>query len=405
MTRDVIELTQQLIRTPSPVRDGDERAVAGLIQDVLTEFGMPRAVVHALSPERPNLVTTLDFGAGGRHLALVGHIDTKPVGDAGWTVDPFGADIVGDRLYGLGSADMKGAVAAMLVAARDLAASSPTAGRLTLVFTADEEDGAVYGARHLASVLDHDFDALVIGEPSGLHEDFDNIPLVSRGLGRFRVTAHGVQGHSSLAALLGVRNAGVDIARAMVALTDDLHVRLPANDDGLPHWSASVNAALTYQGGYGYGVLPERMSASVEVRTLPGMNDAELLEELRATLDELNARTGSEVTVEFEGAPRHWITATSVANADPVVGSVQRAVAAGWGTEPGLDVFPGTTDTSWFAAATPGLPCLPALGPGLLRRCHAADEWVSVDAVRRTVPIYDSLARDYCAPAHERAHA
>ena len=403
MSSDVIELTQLLVRTPSPVRDGDERAVAALIQDTLAEFGLPAAETYALSPERPNLVTTIDFGPGGRHLALVGHIDTKPVGEAAWTVDPFAADIDDDRLYGLGSADMKGAVAAMLIAARNVAAQSPGAGRLSLVFTADEEDGAVFGARHLASVLDHDFDALVIGEPSGLHDDFDSIPVVSRGLGRFRITAHAVQGHSSLAALLGFRNAGVDLARGIVALTDELDVRIPANVDELPHWGASVNPALVYEGGYGYGVLPEWMSASVEVRTLPGMTEEELLEDIRSLLNSVNARTGSHLTAEFEGAPRHWIQGTVVTKADPVVQSVQRAVAVATGAQPPVDVFPGTTDTSWFAAATPDLPCLPALGPGLLHRCHAADEWVSVEAVRRTVPMYEALVRDYCAPGQEGA--
>lgn len=403
MSHDVIELTRQLVRTPSPVRDGDERAVAALIQDTLAEFGLPRAEVHALAPERPNLIATVDFGAGGRHLALVGHIDTKPVGDAAWTVDPFAADVDGDRLYGLGSADMKGAVAAMLVAARDLAGSDLSAGRLSLVFTADEEDGAVYGARYLAEALDHDFDALVIGEPSGLHDDFDSIPLVSRGLGRFRVTAQATQGHSSLAALLGFRNAGVDLARAIVAITDELQVRLPANPDDLPHWAASVNAAILYEGGYGYGVLPEWMSASVEVRTLPGMDETTLLEDIRALLTTLGERDGSRLVAEFEGEPRHWIPGTRVAAADPVVGAVQRAVTTALGTVPPLDVFPGTTDTSWFAAADPRLPCLPALGPGLLRHCHAADEWVSVEAVRRTVPLYDALVRDFCAPAEEEA--
>lgn len=392
---DVIELTQRLVRTPSPVRDGDERAVAQLIQETLEEFGLPRAEVHALSPERPNLVTTIDFGPGGKHLALVGHIDTKPVGDAAWSVDPYGADIVGDRLYGLGTADMKGAVAAMLIAARDLIADSPDTGRLTLVFTADEEDGAVFGARYLAEVLHHDFDALVIGEPSGLHEDFDNIPIISRGLGRFRVTAQATQGHSSLAALLGFRNAGVDLSRAIAEIADALQVRLPDNLDGLPHWNASINPALTVEGGYGYGVLPERMHAAIEVRTLPGMVDADVLADIQALLDRVAARDGSALSVAFEGEPRHWIPGTRVAAGDPVVASVQRAVSDALGTRPPLDVFPGTTDTSWFA--TPELPCLPALGPGLLRYCHAADEWVSVEAVRRTVPLYTSLVRDFCA--------
>ena len=102
----------------------------------------------ARAPERPNLLATFDFGPGGRHLVLCGHIDTKPVGGADWSVDPFAATVDGDRLYGLGSTDMKGAVAAMIVAARDL---DLPRGRLSLLLVADEENGAAYGARHVAA--------------------------------------------------------------------------------------------------------------------------------------------------------------------------------------------------------------------------------------------------------------
>src|SRR5437763_1782695 len=120
---DVIELARLLIRTPSENLPGDERAVAGVVQDVLAELGLPPARVIAAADHRPNLLATIDFGPG-RHLMFNGHLDTKPVGDANWTVDPLGADLDGDRLYGLGSADMKGALAAMLVAVAGLAASA-----------------------------------------------------------------------------------------------------------------------------------------------------------------------------------------------------------------------------------------------------------------------------------------
>jgi acetylornithine deacetylase/succinyl-diaminopimelate desuccinylase-like protein len=126
---DVVELARTLVRTPSPNPPGDERAVAGVVTEALAALGLPRAEVLALDGTRPNLLVTLDLGPGGRHLVLSGHLDTKPVGDADWSWDPLAADVDGDRLLGLGSADMKGAVAAMLVAAarlaRDRAAARP----------------------------------------------------------------------------------------------------------------------------------------------------------------------------------------------------------------------------------------------------------------------------------------
>jgi acetylornithine deacetylase/succinyl-diaminopimelate desuccinylase-like protein len=120
---DVLDIARELVRTPSPNPPGDERAAAALVRDLLPELQLPGARIIARNESRPNLLITLDFGPGGRHLVLSGHLDTKPVADATWSVDPFGADVEGDRLYGLGSADMKSALAAMLVAASRLPAT------------------------------------------------------------------------------------------------------------------------------------------------------------------------------------------------------------------------------------------------------------------------------------------
>ena len=114
---DVVELARELIRAASPNPPGDERAAAAVVVAAAESLGLPPARRIAREEQRPNLLTTLDFGPGGRHLVLSGHLDTKPVGDARWRVDPLGAEVDGDRLYGLGSADMKAAVAAMLVTA------------------------------------------------------------------------------------------------------------------------------------------------------------------------------------------------------------------------------------------------------------------------------------------------
>ncbi|BDI22602.1 M20 family metallopeptidase [Herbiconiux sp. L3-i23] len=398
---DVIELAQQLIRTPSPVYDGDETLVAALVQDWLADAGLPAAEVYALAPDRPNLVATIDFGTGGSHLVLSGHLDTKPVGAAKWTVDPFGADIDGDRLYGLGSGDMKAAIAAMLVATRDVVdAGALTAGRLTLLLTADEEDGSTYGAKYLSSgALDLSADALVIGEPGGIEDDFDGLHLVSRGLGRFTLTATAVQGHSSLSTILPRRNAGLDLADALQSLAGVVEVTVPDNTDDLRHWGATVNPALTFRGGVGYGVLPQEMTATVEVRTIPGMTDEQLLADLRAAVAPRAAATGADVAVEFDNAPHHWIEGTRVRAADPLVASIQRVTENVFGASLPLTVFPGTTDTSWFAPN--GIPSLPALGPGLISRAHGADEWVSVDAVRRSVDLYRALITDFCASSRE----
>jgi acetylornithine deacetylase/succinyl-diaminopimelate desuccinylase-like protein len=392
---DVVALAQRLVRTPSPNPPGDERAVAAVVQETLGELGLPAAEVLALDDTRPNLLATLDFGPGGRHLVLSGHLDTKPVGDAEWTVDPLGADLDGDRLYGLGSADMKAAIAAMLVAATRLAQDPPAAGRLSLLFTADEEDGATFGAHHVARTRHLGADAVVIGEPGGIEADFDRIHLISRGIARLRLVARGRQGHSSLSGVPGTRNAGVDAARLVTAVADELVLDVPPNPDGLEGWAATVNTGMRYRGGVGYGVLPGRMAVDTEVRLLPGMDRTALTASFEELASRVAGRTGADLAVEYDAAPNDWLPATAVPADHPIAAAAQTACGRVLGATPPLAVFPGTTDATWFDAGQ-GVPTLPALGPGLLRRAHGADEWVSVTAVRRTVELYQVLAADFC---------
>jgi acetylornithine deacetylase/succinyl-diaminopimelate desuccinylase-like protein len=401
---EVVELARALIRTPSPNPPGDERAVAGLLDDAIAACGLPRARVVAMDARRPNLVTTLDFGSGGRHLVLSGHIDTKPVGDARWSVDPFGADVDGDRLYGLGSGDMKAGVAAMVVAAAQVAARRLDRGRLSLVLTADEEDGASFGAHHLASTTALEADGVVIGEPGGIAGDFDRLHLVSRGIARLRLVARAAQGHSSLSGEPGTRNAGVDAARAAVAVADRLELEVPDNPGDLLGWAPTVNTALAVRGGVGYGVLPGRMTVDTEVRLLPGMRRDQVLEAFERRMAEVAETTGADLGVEFDGPPRDWLPAARVHPDGELARAARAAFAAVFGAPPPDSVFPGTTDATWFSELQ-HLPTLPALGPGLLRRAHGADEWVSVAAVRNAVDLYASLAVSFCTAATAEAAA
>jgi acetylornithine deacetylase/succinyl-diaminopimelate desuccinylase-like protein len=370
---DVLELTRALIAARSPNPPGDERAAAAVATESLPV--KPREI--ARDPERPNLLATLDFGPGGRHLVLCGHLDTKPVGGARWSVDPFTATIDGDRLYGLGSTDMKGAVAAMVCAARRLDLS---AGRLSLLLVADEENGAAYGARHVADEIEAN--AIVIGEPCGRATDFDALPLVSRGIARFRAVGRGEQGHSSLSD--GPANAGVTAARAVVALADGPPLAAPPNPHGLAGWELTLNPGLRYDGGVDYGVLPAEVAALCEVRLLPGVERPALTAALQERLD----------GAELEWDEVDWLDGTAVDPGDAIAVAVRRSAERVLGAAPPDSVFPGTTDATWLA---PRAPTLPAWGPGLLSRAHGADEWVSIAALETTVALYTELAKEFCA--------
>src|SRR5262249_38950226 len=144
---ELVEFARELVATPSPNPPGDERAVAALVVEKLAALGVDRVETVGARDERPNLIAHVGE-PGGPTLILGGHLDPKPPGDvAEWERDPYGAAVEHGELHGVGSGDMKGAVAAMVFAAAALQDCSLDRGRVTLVLTADEEAGSQLGSR------------------------------------------------------------------------------------------------------------------------------------------------------------------------------------------------------------------------------------------------------------------
>jgi len=133
------------------------------------------------------------------------------------------------------------------------------------------------------------------------------------------------------------------------------------------------------------------MAVDTEVRLLPGMERGELTRAFERALG------GSGVDLSFDDPPNDWLPATLVEPGHPLARTAAHACAAVFEHDVEPSVFPGTTDATFFAE-----PTLPALGPGLLRRAHAADEWVSIEAVHDAVDLYAELVRRFC-PGEEVA--
>jgi acetylornithine deacetylase/succinyl-diaminopimelate desuccinylase-like protein len=392
-----LQLAQALIEARSPNPPGDERAVAGVITDALKERGLPPPTVIAKERHRPNLLTTIDFGPGGRHLCLCGHMDTKPVGAAEWDTDPFSPSLHNDRLYGLGACDMKGALAAMIETAASI--DGIDHGSLSLLFTADEENGAALGARFLAESQAVHADAIVIGEPTGIDDDWDHLHLISRGIANFTAKVRGDQGHSSLSDRRDMVNASVTMSRLMIALAEEFHPSAPHHR--MPPLKPTVNAGVKVSGGVNFGVLPGAAEFAVDVRTLPGMERDRFESELQQWLEEKKREIPNlRATVEFEPDPRGWLPATEVSEDAAVAVAAIETFEDVFGLTPPLSAFPATTDAAWLQGLA-GIPTLPAVGPGLLERAHAANEFVSLDALEVTPTIYAGIMRRFCAPTEE----
>jgi acetylornithine deacetylase/succinyl-diaminopimelate desuccinylase-like protein len=384
----VVDLTRALIAAPSLNPPGDESAPAAVVREALRELGLPEPQLVAAEPHRPNLIVRIDAAHPGPHLGLCGHLDTKPVGEAAalWRTDPFVATRDGDRLYGLGSTDMKGAVAAMILAGAAFAAvADRAAGSLSLVFTADEEYGSAMGAGHLARQGLPAVDALVLGEPSGVHVDWEAIRIVSRGVSGFKVLVEGTQMHSSISDQLPSVNAVEAMARVLVGLRRELRLRHPAHP--LCPTGPTINLGVRTLGGVGYGVLPGHAEFWSDIRPTPGMTFETLREDVEAALARL-APEAPGATVALEFAPGlAWLPPSEVPVDHPAVVACQAAARRILGRKIPPAAFPGGTDASSFQIVA-GIPTIAAFGPGLLPLAHGPNEWVSVTSLLQASRVY-----------------
>jgi len=389
---DPIDLLGALIAARSPNPPGDERAVAGVVRDAIRILGLPEPTEYHRSAKRPNLLVRI--GDSSPRLMLVGHLDTMPPGNLGsWETDPYALEHTGDRLAGLGVADMKSGVAAALLAAGRLVADPGWLGALDLLFVADEENCSDYGMKWLAGRQTLTADAAVILEPAGGEgaDSWARLFVAQRGSCVVRLTARGVPGHSAAQVPAGER-AGVTLARAMAALAEaDLFAGAVHPIDGT---RPTVNIGTMVSGGITPFMHPESMTAIVEVRVIEGMSMRSVHDELRSAVS--RAGLADRVEVTAAGAPHDWVPPSSAADADRLIGAAADAMRSVLGTEPGLGVLLGVTDSCWLAEA--GIPTLPAFGCGSLAVAHRPNEWIHAGDLATAIDLTEALVRRYTTP-------
>lgn len=380
-------LACELVAAPTPNPPGDERAAAAVIVRALHDLGIQDVELVGESPQRPNVVARVRGRGGGRSLILNGHTDTKPPGDLdAWETPPWDPVVRDGHLFGLGSADMKGAVAAMVHAAAEVA-QAEVAGDLILAFTVDEELGGT-GARWLAEHGFVEADAAIIGEPAGISRDWETLCLISRGVFLFDVSVSGTSMHSSLSDRLPSVNANVFMSRLIGRLEDEAPGLLRYPVHPVVATAPTVNPALVVTGGVGNGVLPGAASFLSDIRAVPGMTCEEIRDDIEAFLEreaENEPRLRATLTV------RHWHPPCEIDASHPIVDALLASAADVLGEAPALGAFPGGTDAP-FLALIAGTPTVPSFGPGLLTAAHRPNESISLQSIEDAVAIYAGAA-------------
>lgn len=382
---EITGLARRLVAIPSDHPAHDERAAIVAVRSALAANGLPRGEIHAALPERPNLLVRMRGRRPGPVILLNGHVDTKPAGDpADWPTDPWAADVQDGVLRGLGSADMKGSVAAMLHAAAALSeAGIPHRGELLLAFTADEEADGTFGLGHLVPAAGLRPDAAVIGEPSGIDRSFDMLSIGSRGFVGFTLVASGPRVHSALSDRLDGPTAVGSLVRVLDGLPRAVDFGGPWPElfaDG-----PTLTAATSLAAGVAPGIVPGRAVATGDVRTVPGQTRADVAAALRQAIDRIAEESGAALDVEVVLDAEDW-PATAIDPRLPLVAALRAATKAVTGVEPRLGAFPGATEAHVLDRL--GIPCVPAFGPGLLRRAHVPGKSVPIADLHAAAGIY-----------------
>jgi len=387
---DLIGLACDLVAARTPNPPGDVTKAAAIVVDRLHALGIEKVEIPAANALRPNVVARVPGRGGGPTLLLNGHLDTKDPGPAAdWDTSPWEPSIANGMLVGVGSADMKGAIAAMVYAGLAVAEAGAR-GTLVLAFTADEESGGPYGPGWLADQGLLEADACVIGEPSGIRRDWEAIRLVSRGAAIFTIRVRGTQMHSSLSDQFASVNASVEMARLMVRMAAAGNRFLTYEPHQLVERGPTVNIGLTAAAGVGYGILAGHAEFVSEVRTLPGMTAAGVEEDLRRLLAKL---VSEQLSLEAELELEFWAPATEISSDHPIVRALRFAAENVLERPVPLGGFPGGTDAPHFDRA--GIPTVPSFGPGLLTVAHRPNEAISVESVVEAAKIYALAACRY----------
>ncbi len=350
-----------------------EAAIADFIADWLRAAGLEVHVEEA-RPGRPNVVGIARGTGGGRSLLLNGHIDT--VGVAGMS-EPFTPRVREGKLYGRGAYDMKGGVAACMVAAAE-AARRDLRGDVIMTAVMDEEYA---GLGTLAVAERYRADGAIVAEPTELqlvvaHKGFVWLEAETQG-----VAAHGSRPHLGVDAIAKMGGVLAGLER----LAAELAQRPPHPLLGPP----SVHAS-TIRGGGEWSTYPDRCTLAIERRTLPGETGDDAEAELRAIVEKCAAADPAFRAVVRRDLARSPLETPAGA---AILATVQQAAAGALGrpVEPAGVSF--WTDAASLHEA--GIPTV-LFGP-LGAGAHAAEEWVDLASVRSCAEVYLATALAFCA--------
>ncbi len=428
---EYIEFLRDLIQSDSYNPPGNEKTVAVKIESYLKEAGL-KSSIFPFGKNRANLVASLNDNFEEKNLLYNGHMDVVPPGSEDeWNYPPLSASIKKRRIFGRGAADMKGGLAAMVIALSVLKKLNlDFSGNLTLAAVADEETGGKLGTKWL---LDNGHqpkkcDFVVVGEATWL-KPLPNLILVGeKGRVVVKIVTNGISGHASIP-LMG-KNA-IYMMGDFIQNLDKLEEYIPKIEppislDGLKgllldvfpsteilekilteqpllknmlHSLTSFTKSLTMiNGGIKSNVVPDRCESVIDFRLLLGQTTEMVLTALRKLADNL----GYKVKNEPSGAPeeifvyfeviaeseasywKNWKDSEALNNLKEIVNKI-------YNRKPVFLLFPAGADTSFYRN-NGYCPATVLFGPGNAGTAHSVNENIEIQDFIKAIKVYTIFA-------------
>ena len=388
---DVVALTADLIRFPTVNPPGEAyRPCAEYLGDRLRKLGFETQFIRAEGTPgdtdrypRVNVVARFDGRSPGPCVHFNSHIDVVEAGD-GWTVDPFAGVVKDGRVYGRGACDMKGGLAASVIAVEAFMEVYPDfPGAIEISGTVDEESGGFCGVAHLARLgyfskpkVDH----VIIPEPLNK----DRICLGHRGVWWAEIETKGEIAHGSMP-FLG-DNAVRHMGAVLQAFEDELFPALdrkvtsmPVVPEGARRSTMNINSihggqTEDFRPGLPSPNVPDSCRLTIDRRFLLEEDIATVKGEVTGILERLKRERKK---FDYEIRDLMEVLPLMTERDAPVVKAVTRGIMAIFDREPEYVISPGTYDQKHVARIGHVYDCI-AYGPGILDLAHRPDEWVGI---------------------------
>lgn len=377
---EIVTLLQELVRIPSRNPPGEEKECAEYVMQKMLDWGLVAELIPEPFPDRPQVAATYEGTEDKPTLVLNGHLDVVPEGDAKrWSVNPFGGVFKDGKIYGRGSCDMKGGIAAMMIAAKALKESGVRLrGNLILQFAIGEETGEP-GTKHLLVDKGIKGDWEIVLEATNL-----KVATAEKGLAWFHITVKGEPAHASTPEL-GIN--AISKATKLVLALEKYDQEISKRKHQL--LGRAICSVTLIEGGTKENIIPESCKIAIDRRFLPQESMNNIENELESVLSSLWKQDP-----EFECELRRKMVYESAEI--PVDSMIAEVVRKNVKKVTGVTSEPygswGSTDVRNFINDAK----IPAItwGPGDPIKDHAIDESIEISQVVDTAKVLVLTAID-----------